>query len=461
MGAATSRADGAPARDVPSMLEGAVKTLDAKVDIDPDIRAEAYATLASIYSSWNRYEDAQDNLRKAREIYDKTYGEHSRQALEMEEASLVDERYHGRYAHLIPRADRFLDEIGTRTGSEWQRLRFQAIWVKVSAARGIGDLETARTVVEELIAEERNAGLAESADGSRDIKLAAWIAIDEGRYVDADALLRQAIAIDVRLYPPLHPQSATDLNAVVDILNGYGDDEDALSFAELALELRQRAYGPNHVTTAIAYLAAAMAAGDLGQVEKADRYFTAATSATRALNPPNPTAVAGAEYLHGFFLLGQRRFDAAEPLLTACVRAYAETPEVWHWRRAVCEEGASYCAAHRSGGEGASAALARAIEEHRKHTSSSLPTALWLMASLAAEQLAPGGPEQQLAWLDEALAELERGGRAGSLLGRQIEAARLKLGAPRSPPTPKRGRALIEAARAITARVEAQLRDGG
>jgi serine/threonine-protein kinase len=456
LSADSDRTEGEPAKDVPAMLKRASKKIDEQLAGDALTRAEAHATLANLFSSWNRYDEAQENFHKAWEIYRSSYGERSLQALGLEEGSLIDEMHHGRFADLMPRVDHLLSEIGPAADADRRNLRWGALEVKIRTARGLGDLATARAIAEQRLSEERAAGAEDTGQYSAALAVLAWIATDEGAPTEADLRLREAIVIDHRLHAHLDPGLAVDLLSAVDVLSDYGADEEAQPLAELALELRRRAFGPHHIATSWAYGTSAMVADNLGQEEKAEQYFSAAAAIGREVSPPNPLGLAGVQWMHGMYLLRRGDLQAAHAQFADCMSDYDVSQGAWYWRRAACAAAAAYCAAHTDGGGAAPAELDRLIDAERSHRARELPTALWLRARLAAEHVTADTRQQQLAWLDEGAAILARADRGGSRIARDIEGARRSLGAPPANPPPKRGRELVQAASAIVAAARAQ-----
>jgi serine/threonine-protein kinase len=449
------RTDGEPANDVATMLTRASRRLDEEAGMDADTRAEAHATVANIYSSWNRYDEAQEHYGKARDLYRERYGEDSLQALQVEEASLMDERHHGRFAHLMPRIDRLLALIGHRDEPEWRRLRWLALEIKALTALGLGDLPAARETAEKLLVDLSAGGGAGTDVQSSVLEVRVWIARAEGAPMEAERYLREAIALDRRLYRPHHVQVSDDLLSAVDVLDDLGADAEAEQLAQRAVELRMRSFGPHHIATSWALGSRATVAGRLGRDDEAGRLFAQAAAIDAEVRPPNPSGLAVVQHAYGMHLLRRGRFEEAATQLDACARQLDESGDAWHWRRSACKAALAYCRAHGADADDARATLERQIAEQRAHAARDLPTALWLRARLAAEGLAPASPEEQRAWLNEGAAIMEGAGRDGSLAGREIEEARRALGDAPAPPPPPRGGALAEAAWAMAAASDA------
>ena len=134
------------------------------------------------------------------------------------------------------------------------------------------------------------------ADGSWLLDRAGTYLQVHARLTDARALLERALAIDEAAYGPDHPQVATDLNNLAQILRDLGQPEAARPLQERALAIDEAAYGPGHprVATGLNNLAAILR--DLGQPGAArplQERALAITQAAQTAGSGRPGAEAG------------------------------------------------------------------------------------------------------------------------------------------------------------------------
>lgn len=69
---------------------------------------------------------------------------------------------------------------------------------------------------------------------------------EEGRLQDAEAALKQSVAISEQALGPRHLYIATQLSNLAAFYRAHGDPAEAESLLLRALEIRQRLLGPNH-----------------------------------------------------------------------------------------------------------------------------------------------------------------------------------------------------------------------
>ena len=90
------------------------------------------------------------------------------------------------------------------------------------------------------------------ADGSWLLDRAGIYLQVHARLTDAQDLLERALAIDEAAYGPDHPEVATDLNNLAQILRELGQLKVARPLQERALAITEAAYGPDHPDVATA-----------------------------------------------------------------------------------------------------------------------------------------------------------------------------------------------------------------
>jgi hypothetical protein len=250
--------------------------------------------------------------------------------------------------------------------------------------------------------------------------------------------MREVTSVDRKMVAPTHPGLLTDVLAMVDVLVDYGRYADAAPIAERLLERRSHIFASPHWAIADTTERTAVLAAELGQDARADTDFRAAIAMASTIYAPHARWLAQMHYHFASYLLRRGRVEEANRELGACAHAFDESAGTWNWIEAACAAQAAYLRADPR-------ALDRLIDEQRNHRARELPMALWLRARLAAE------PAQKLAWLDDGATLLRSAGRDAAWIGREIESARVVLGAPPAAPTAPRGAELLDVANAILA----------
>ena len=73
----------------------------------------------------------------------------------------------------------------------------------------------------------------------------------QGRYAEAEPLLRRALAIDEKALGPEHPDTAATLNSLAELYNKQGRYAEAEPLYRRALAINEKALSPQDSHTAI------------------------------------------------------------------------------------------------------------------------------------------------------------------------------------------------------------------
>jgi tetratricopeptide (TPR) repeat protein len=96
--------------------------------------------------------------------------------------------------------------------------------------------------------------------------------------VEAEGLLRRALAIEEKAFGPDHPNVAIALNNIADALSHMGRNKEAEQLFRRSLAIREKGLGPNHIDVAVSFDNLAVLLGD------DNRYSEAEPLARRSLN---------------------------------------------------------------------------------------------------------------------------------------------------------------------------------
>jgi tetratricopeptide (TPR) repeat protein len=135
-----------------------------------------------------------------------------------------------------------------------------------------------------------------------------------GQFRAAEPLYRRALAIDEQSYGPDHPEVATDLNNLAELLRDTNRLAEAEPLYRRALAISEQSYGPDHPTVAIRLnnLAGLLRATNrLGEAEPL--YRRALAISEQSYGPDHPTVAIRLNNLAGL-LRATNRLGEAEPL---------------------------------------------------------------------------------------------------------------------------------------------------
>jgi tetratricopeptide (TPR) repeat protein len=92
---------------------------------------------------------------------------------------------------------------------------------------------------------------------------------DQGEYQEAITFHEKALAIRQQSLPPIHPDLAKSYIGIGNVYNSMGDYPKALSYYEKALEIRQQSLPPNHPDLAKSYIGIGNVYNSMGDYPKA------------------------------------------------------------------------------------------------------------------------------------------------------------------------------------------------
>jgi len=147
----------------------------------------------------------------------------------------------------------------------------------------------------------------------------------EGRYRDAIPKAREALALREQALGPDHPEVATSLNSLAELLRLTGDYGGARPLYERALKIREQVLGPNHrdVTTSLNNLALVLQA--IGDYAGARTLFERALKTREQTLGPNHSWVALSLNNLARLLLIIGDYAAAKPLYERALKIREQT----------------------------------------------------------------------------------------------------------------------------------------
>ena len=137
---------------------------------------------------------------------------------------------------------------------------------------------------------------------------------DRGRYVEAEFFSRHALNIQEKIQEPDHPDVATSLNNLAELLRGQSKLADAEILCRRALEIREKIQVPDHHSVATSLNNLAGLLEGQGNREEAESLYRRALNIRQTVLEPNHPAIANSLNNLAGLLARQGKLDEAEPL---------------------------------------------------------------------------------------------------------------------------------------------------
>ncbi len=135
----------------------------------------------------------------------------------------------------------------------------------------------------------------------------------QGRYEEAEPLYQRALSICEKTLGPEHPDTATSLNGLASLYQAQGHYEEAKSLYERALAIREKTLGPEHPDTATSLNDLASLYQAQGRYEEAEPLYQRALSiCEKTLGPEHPDLATSLNGLASLYQ-AQDSYEEAEP----------------------------------------------------------------------------------------------------------------------------------------------------
>ena len=157
----------------------------------------------------------------------------------------------------------------------------------------------------------------DKVDQVQDRLLVAWTWCEKevGQYAQAERHLRSLLSLRQRRYGPEHPQVATSLNNLADVLSSQGKLAEAKALHKQVLALRQKLLGPEHPDVALSLNNLAAVLSSQGKLAEAETLHKQALALRQTLLGPEHPDVALSLNNLAAVLDHQGRFAEAETLI--------------------------------------------------------------------------------------------------------------------------------------------------
>ncbi|HEY7097241.1 MAG TPA: tetratricopeptide repeat protein [Terriglobales bacterium] len=266
-----------PADDlkVVALLDRGVQEAKA-LDADPEMQAQLYQTLGSVYHKMGKFEQADSLLHLALERHKQLHGpDHADVAEDLVAIGLLRS----------DQAELEESERLVRQGLEMSKKHLPANHPTVArATSALGLVLENRGNYEQALQVLSEAARLESAPGGDAADLAATLTelanchFYAGDYEAADALNRRVLEMDRQLYGPGHPHIADDLINLGAIQSQWEHYKEAEVFNRQALDITQAWYGKDNPETASAATILGRTLINLGRLDEAESLLQQALS---------------------------------------------------------------------------------------------------------------------------------------------------------------------------------------
>jgi serine/threonine-protein kinase len=241
--------ESAPSEDlkVTTLLDRGVQ--QAKMlDQDPETSAQLYQTLAGIYEKLGKFDKADPLLQTALDTRKKLFGPDSPQAADImtDIGVLRLEQANPKEGERLIRAALAIDQRFLPAGDPLTAKAMSALGQVLEES---GSYQEAVSLLQQAI--KLQSGRADQATGlSESISNLATADFYLGHYQEGETLDRQVLAVDEKLYGPLHPRVADDLLNLGEIEHALGKEKTAEELDRRALSIKTAWYGEKHPDTA-------------------------------------------------------------------------------------------------------------------------------------------------------------------------------------------------------------------
>ena len=308
------------------LLDRAQHWIDEDLVDEPIVAASVHLTLSQVYSSLDRFDDAERHVRRALELRRENMGPQHASLLTCF-GTLADLQYEkGQYEDAkktIRDALSFPDDALSASRSDVWSLRGLLSVVLLSH----GDPAEAEAVTRKNYEE----ALVELGEDDRttlsSLSNLGFLQLRRAHYEEAHAVFRQVHDARLRLLGEDSSSYRKSLHNLVSVLSRLGRYEEAERRGRHLLSLRRKLHGDRpHTEVANSLNAVANIVRAAGKLDEAAPLYEEALAVRRQLLPPGHTSIASSCMNLASLLKTMGRFDAAEKLLAEALSIEESAP---------------------------------------------------------------------------------------------------------------------------------------
>lgn len=304
--------DAGPAQDlrVSTLIDRGAAGVRA-IDNDPEVQADLYLTLGTMYQKLGQLDRAEELLQSAlrtRQVHDSAGNSATLRDL-LALGMLRSERGNSRDAEGMVR--QALNTIRSQRPADLRLLgeaEADLGTVLVTAGRQADSVN----ILDQAIADMKSAGMSSSSEMARTLGSLADAYMYLGKYEQCESLNKEALSIDRQVYGGNHPHIGEDLGNLAQIQEVRGHYAEAEQYERPALDIMRSWYGDSHPETARKMTTLASTLAYEGKASEADELLHKALTIQENAFGANHTAVAYVLNSMGSVALYQRKFEEAE-----------------------------------------------------------------------------------------------------------------------------------------------------
>ena len=224
----------------------------------------------------------------------------------------------------MPLAERYVARARRSRGRRSPRLR-GGDQLAVAAHRAQGRYAEAEPLIKRALAIDEKALGPEHLNVGAELDNLAQLYQEQGRYAEAEPLFSRALSISEKALGPEHPRVGNALNNLAWLYQAQGRYTEAEPLVKRALTVVEGAQGPEHVDVGRILDTLARLNEGLGRAEEAGPHYRRALAILeKALGPDHPE-VAVVRGNFGGLHKSQGRLGEAEPLLKSALESQEKT----------------------------------------------------------------------------------------------------------------------------------------
>lgn len=300
---------------VREILDRGSSRVAAALQTEPMVQSQIALVMGRVYRALGEYDPAEtliDSALAVRERLDGISRADLADAL-VERAGLAYETgdYEGAVALLEPALDAYRAELGERDDA---RVASALDWLSVSLGE-LGRLDEAEAHMREAVAMYRRLDPEPSEDLASALASFTDLLRSRGSYAEAFEVGAEALAMTRTVFGPEHLEVAYALNQHASTLSRWGRPEEAIPYVEEGLAIRRAAFDGPHVEVAASLGNLANILAGVGRLEEALEPRRASADMVREIFPDGHPYVAATTHSLGALLLQMGRIAEAEETL--------------------------------------------------------------------------------------------------------------------------------------------------
>lgn len=398
---------------VQQLLDHGVTSVETSLGSEPEAKADLLTTFGQTYSSLGRYDRADTLLMQALALYQRLHEEHTakyadclvqdseaatrrgdfpRGIAEAREAVAISTSVSGPYseatAHALDTLGFMLNMAGDATEAKRVNRQTIAVWEKIdgpdtpnlfAAINSLAELQAAEYKDQEAEALYRRELTILERDPSHesdtsDVLNRYGLLLDrEGRYAQAEAMLRAGLAMRTHVFGPTHPLVGLSQDGLGTVLLDKGKLADAETYLLTALQNHLKSVGPSHRYVASDDELLGELYERTGELAKAEMFYRRSLALRKKLFGEDSAPSAAVMRNLGRLLVKEGRFNEAWPLLQQALAIAQKTDgeDSPPAAAVLIEVGRLELAEHAD--DGAAATLGKALEELRSKAPNEQP----------------------------------------------------------------------------------------